>query len=343
MEKTNPYMISWLQEKHPLLVKSMQECSHHSKTTLNPYHLEGDVWSHTLLVLESGKHLPELLRFALLCHDIAKPLCRKENEGRTSFKGHEVYSAFLSLKLSREFGYTKEESLFIFKLIAYHTSILKQIEKENTLPIVLNQHKGHPEMFLDLLSITKADGLGRVMNNKSERLDYIEDYYSGILNTMISEEYRKKDNQLQVTCLMGLPATGKSTYIQKNNIPKELIIERDSIAKKLKIDLSGNIHQRDKDLLLNEINSIKEDLIKNKNDIYIDMVNLIDRDRHLSLKNIPRNYWFKGIILIDELDNIYEKNQKREKKIPKDYYNYILMNSSLPLFDEFDEIDFIFL
>lgn len=44
----------WLMQDHPALVNAMRETSHHfNSEQLNPWHLEGDVWVHTMLVLQA--------------------------------------------------------------------------------------------------------------------------------------------------------------------------------------------------------------------------------------------------------------------------------------------------
>lgn len=334
-------IVEWIQTHYMPLVNSMMNCSHHSfeNQSLNPYHLEGDVWSHTLLTLEKAKDLNKLIQFALLCHDIAKPDFRNDSGGKVSFKGHELFSAYKSIPIAKQFGFSKEEQLKIFQLIAYHTSILKKLDNDNCLPEVLAQHKGHPDLFLDILSMTYADGLGRIMNEYNNKLHYLEDYFSGIFDTMTNQPLIKQDNQGTVTCLIGLPASGKSTYLKDNKINTKNIIERDSIANELKIPLGQKLNKKDKDSIFHTIENKKKVLVQNKEDIYIDMVNLLDRDRYQSLKNIPRNYWFKAIIFVNDLETLKERNNSRDKKVPWDYINYQLRNSSLPLFDEFDEIE----
>ena len=45
-------LVKWFQLNYPKFVKDMIESSHHySETKLNPYHLEGSVFTHTMLVI----------------------------------------------------------------------------------------------------------------------------------------------------------------------------------------------------------------------------------------------------------------------------------------------------
>ena len=67
-------LIKWFQENYPDLVKAMSESSHHySKEILNKYHLEGDVWTHTCMVLNevssNGTNFNNHLTDATDAHD----------------------------------------------------------------------------------------------------------------------------------------------------------------------------------------------------------------------------------------------------------------------------------
>ncbi len=52
------------------------------------YHPEGDVLTHTLLLLEKLDQPTETLALGALLHDIAKPLCQQYQNGRITFYGH---------------------------------------------------------------------------------------------------------------------------------------------------------------------------------------------------------------------------------------------------------------
>jgi poly(A) polymerase len=52
------------------------------------YHPEGDVFRHTLLILEQLDRPTETLALGALLHDIAKPLCMNRTDERITFYGH---------------------------------------------------------------------------------------------------------------------------------------------------------------------------------------------------------------------------------------------------------------
>jgi poly(A) polymerase len=72
------------------------------------YHPEGDVFAHTLLLLEQLRQPTETLAYGCLLHDVAKPVCMRQEGGRITFYGHmergaEMATAILQrLKRSRD-------------------------------------------------------------------------------------------------------------------------------------------------------------------------------------------------------------------------------------------------
>lgn len=94
------------------------------------YHPEGNVWNHTLLVVDEAakrKHQsknPSSFMWAALLHDIGKPSTTKMRHGKITAYNHDQIGA----KLAREFlSQFTSEKLFIdhiCALIQYHMQIL---------------------------------------------------------------------------------------------------------------------------------------------------------------------------------------------------------------------------
>ena len=79
----------------------------------NPaYHAEGDVWNHTMLVLDAAAALrpqaqqPLGLMLAALCHDLGKALTTRVQDGRIISHGHEAAGIPLTQALLRGLGFT---------------------------------------------------------------------------------------------------------------------------------------------------------------------------------------------------------------------------------------------
>lgn len=71
------------------------------------YHPEGDVWTHTLLMLGHLRHAPLDLAWGCLLHDAGKPLTQTF-EDRIRFSGHEKVGAGLARRILERLRYPKE-------------------------------------------------------------------------------------------------------------------------------------------------------------------------------------------------------------------------------------------
>jgi len=86
--------------------ESLQGCEH-SDTGITPWHMEGDVFTHTMMVLREYIRLEDTILpgferailIAVLCHDLGKPFSKsKPNEkGKTYMTGHELISAMMTI------------------------------------------------------------------------------------------------------------------------------------------------------------------------------------------------------------------------------------------------------
>lgn len=104
----------------------------HSKT-LSPYHLEGDVYTHTMMVvsvavkkfyLNLRERDAKCLLWACLLHDVGKPEARFErDDGKVVFKGHEYASAAFATEFLNEndLGLYDEDELNILFAIITHS------------------------------------------------------------------------------------------------------------------------------------------------------------------------------------------------------------------------------
>lgn len=215
----------------------------------NPiYHAEGDVATHTEMVLNALLALPEykalneqdqqiLLATALL-HDVEKRSCTKtELDGRITSKGHAKKGALTA----RTILYKEIKTPFkirerISKLVRYHGLPLWIFEKLNPQKALL---QASLEVNLAHLAIfAKADILGRICADQEELLYKVELFKAfceeqncyrkayPFATDLARFTYFEKENNLpnyvpfehkkwEVVMLCGLPGTGKDTYIQK--------------------------------------------------------------------------------------------------------------------------------
>ncbi len=135
------------------------------------YHPEGNVWNHTMMVVDEAAKIREqfndakAVMWAALLHDIGKPDTTKVRKGRITSYDHDVVGA----KLAGEFlGYYTEDKGFIEKvslLVRYHMHMLYVLKG---LPY------GNPARLVeetdihDLALLCRCDRLGRTGADKNE-------------------------------------------------------------------------------------------------------------------------------------------------------------------------------
>lgn len=85
------------------------------------YHEEGDVWTHTMLCLQSlPKHASLNLRYATLFHDIGKPVTFKLDQQRIRFDGHAEAGVKISAEIMHRLKFAKKDLDVILWLIEHH-------------------------------------------------------------------------------------------------------------------------------------------------------------------------------------------------------------------------------
>jgi len=136
-----------------------------------PVQPEGDLWDHTMLVLEllpADASFP--LAFAALLHDVGKPFTRMLHQGRYNFHHHEQVGARHSDRLCRELKLSNAERERITWLVAFH-QYLGEAKKlrESKLKRILAEPG-----IEDLLALHRADALASTGN--TEHVDYCEYY-----------------------------------------------------------------------------------------------------------------------------------------------------------------------
>lgn len=134
----------------------------------NPvYHAEGDVWNHTMMVLDEAAKLrhraanPFWFMLSALTHDFGKAVCTEEKNGVLHAYGHEQKGLPLAEAFLRRL--TSEG-----KLIEYVLNLTELHMKPNTVAEAQSSTKTTMRMFdqaIDpegLLCIALADDLGRI-------------------------------------------------------------------------------------------------------------------------------------------------------------------------------------
>lgn len=329
----NSQLVTWFQKKYPELVRGMKECSHHlDEQNLNPFHEEGDCFTHTMMVLNQ---LPDLecnkvVRIAALLHDIGKPFVREvTDKGRVRFIGHESVGAFVALYLLKdpELGLDDEEKVQIFKLICLHTEPYKLTGEQ--LNELLTDETVISSMLRDL---SNADRNGRFTSVKGEPNEFSYNFSNSDRGVFAKE----------LILLIGLPTGGKSTYASELQKQGYTVISRDDIITGMYPDKTYNEAYKlaDRATVNNELSKLINKNRKTEK-VVIDMTNLTKSGRRKFINQFPEHR-AKAIVFLTDLMVIKQRNESREGKvISSEVLSNMVKSFYLPTYSEFEEIEWI--
>jgi poly(A) polymerase len=136
-----------------------------------PVQPEGDLWDHTLLVLENLPPDPSFtLAFAALLHDVGKPRTKGLHDGRTTFYNHAKAGAAIAARICRQLRLSNQERERIVWLVEFHQYLG---EAKTMRDAKLKRMLAHPGVD-ELLALHRADALAS--NGDTGQVDYCEMY-----------------------------------------------------------------------------------------------------------------------------------------------------------------------
>lgn len=239
---------SWIQE--------LKECPQDPL-----WHEEGDVWTHTLMVVAALQALPEyaaldeyeacILSLTALFHDIAKPICTEIDEaGRIVSPRHAKVGEQVARRILWDIDFESRE--IICALVRLHGLPIWALQKQNPNAAVISASLRINTYWLYLFA--KSDIIGRICADQAELLERIEFFaelcrendcwaqpkqfynaHSQFHYFFKQDEYPNEifdDTNFEVVILSGLPGTGKDTYSQQLKMPT---VSMDDIRREMKI------------------------------------------------------------------------------------------------------------
>jgi len=206
------------------LCDSMKNCDHGNPDTgrINPYHICGSVWCHTMLVYNQADPINPIELIMALCHDIGKVVTRKVKEdGKVSFYGHADASIqptidFILYLVSKEIiNYDDVDYFMEFGLsaMANHMVYYQNYNK-------LDHFTGNDDLYkIYFKRMENMDGNGSI--SKSEKIEDVKDIE-------VKEYIPKKwnDKLPTVTIWTGLPGSGKDYLAEQTD---DVILSFDDI------------------------------------------------------------------------------------------------------------------
>lgn len=247
--------------------RSMANCAQDAQ-----WHSEGDVWTHTKMVLGQLTKLSDwsslagqertALIFTALFHDVAKPLTTEvdPDSGRIRSPKHAVKGEQVARLILRDLGCDLKTREEIARLVRYHGRPAFLLERDEPTHEVVRLSWLVNNRLLYLFAL--ADTRGRdtdSMNRPEENLHYwkLVAKESGCYDRPypFSTDHARftflrhrepnihyvphEDFSCNVTLMAGLPGSGKDTWLSKNRADLP-VVSLDSIRDEIGIDPTDN-------------------------------------------------------------------------------------------------------
>lgn len=322
----------------------------------NPkYHGEGNVYIHTKYVCNELLNLKEwselsneqkvILYLGALFHDIGKIICTKIEDGEIKSSNHAVKGA----KVFRELVYKEYAQKYIidFKtreqiaaLIRYHGLPLLFMEKDDLEYNLIKTSECLDMKLLYLLS--KADLLGRECGDKEEllnKIQYFKEYSIEIGCFYLKKEFRNDytrfkyfnskniwygdevfdSTTFEVIVMVGLPLTGKDTYI-KENLNYMNVVSLDDIREEFNVSPRDNSSK----IVIIAKDRAKE-YLRLKQSFIWNATNIIS-DTRKKLCNLFSSYGarVKFIYIEAPYNELISRNKIRDRSVPLKVLNNMI-------------------
>ena len=359
----------------------------HNVDQLNPYHEEGSVYVHTMMVVEylisefEGIRIETLV--AAYLHDVGKIYTRTVDKetNRVRFFGHHGRSLFEVIDIlkrikSEVFGFQTLNIEMVLYMINFHMVDKYDMPAIKTLAKMFSNSKDLFDcslgIFIDqLVNLLEADNFGRISRNVvtnmklkqnkmwfeslkydilQEITDIITEKEVEIYHSDVAIKDKKEKEKPFCLMLIGVPCSGKSTYVQHykegyDSIASEKIeiVSRDNIIMSM-VDENTTYEEAFDSVDQSKVNDLLDkqikQLIKNKKDFIIDMTNFSTKARRRRLSLLSKDYRKEAKVFIADSKTIFERNENREgKTIKKEVIESMMNGFMLPTFNEFDSIE----
>lgn len=347
----------WFLENEFDLFFKMEECQHgYLGINDNPYHLEGNIWKHTSMVLDEVEKLDnpsiELYLIALL-HDIGKPFTYFDNHEtkRRRFTNHEAYSTFEAKRILDKFSeqVIKIDKEIILKTIANHGRFYNYMNEEGLSnkgrEVIFQMYKNDLRGFDYMTRFFKCDHYGRITENMRGNEDVLKDFMQIRKRIVHYSSVRTPEVKPTLRLLVRPPRVGKSTFIKENiDTNKEYLISRDDLVESLGTgdnysEKWNSLADEDQQMIDQELQKRFKQAVNVGLNIVIDMTNMSTKSRKkwlLSDKKL-KEYHKIANVFIEDLDTLDSRNSD-EKWIDRKILKNMIIRFSYPMSDEFDEV-----
>ncbi len=346
--------VSWLQQHYPEVCHDLHSCMHNYSTEdLNPYHIESDCWSHTMMVCkvaEMGK-FNKRVQVAALLHDIGKPACREINphNNHVRFFGHEGLSAYMSLEIlytmQRDGLIECEDIPAIFVLISLHALL----HKKHSDTDIVRKFRYDIGLYEDLHALNYCDNMGRFSSSLQEVQKEIPKELIEQMSNSESDSHLYEGPKLEL--LVGMSNCGKSTYRQKriDDGFEGVIISRDALVMKhgrgeSYTECWNSLSEKEQSDINRELEVLFDSAVVQKKEIMVDMMNLSRNARAQWIERAEEVYVPTATVFLTPYNEICSRNeaQRSYKYLDEKILQDMAKRFVFPLYDEVESITHIF-
>lgn len=334
------------------------------------WHGEGNVYNHTMMVVDEMYKLLDgdtltaydmIMLAAALFHDIGKPSCTKFSEEKGDFtsRNHQYAGERIVRRVFYdEDWYVREKLCYLVRKHMAPYYILGGSDPEREVRML---SCGRADINM-LLSLNLCDSFGSISANESaaeieervrrigELADSVGGYGSpcamsrsekfGYCTELSDDTKERLDNEdpgFTVYIMVGLPGSGKDTWIL-NNIPDVPMLCRDNIRTEIGIEGEKPFGTEEQE---NEVTRILNERLveccKNRQDCVVNNTN-VSKKRRKEILDLILPYNPRVVIVYVEAPTLADNVERRKNQVSKKVIRRMCNSLEFPEFSEYDTL-----
>ena len=326
------------------------------------WHAEGDVWTHTLMVIDQIERLPEWpsfdrdsqlkLLFTGLLHDSGKPATTQIDEatGRTRSPKHSLASVSIARAVLRDLGCELELREKIVGLVRFHGRPAFLLEKPDPAHEVIKLSWLVENRLLYLFALADLRGRQTTDMTRSEEKTELWKMVADE-NQCFDQPYRFANDQARflfyreslssvyyvpreeysctVTLMSGLPGAGKDTWLAQNR-PGLPVVSLDDLRDELDVPATGN-----QGSVIQAARELCRVHLRSRRDFAFNATNTVLQTRRRWI-DLFCDYGARIELIYVEpaMAAILERNGRRQERVPKRVIDRLLHKLEPPTWAE---------